>query len=59
MMRIVIDTNVVASAIVFGGKPAELMQLVLMQSVSAVATQEIMAEYRLIIDSLLKNMPVA
>lgn len=58
-MRIVIDTNVVASAIVFGGKPAELMQLVLMQSVSAVATQEIMAEYRLIIDSLLKNMPVA
>ena len=54
-MRIVIDTNVVASAILFGGKPAELMQLVLMQSVSAVATQEIMAEYRLIIDSLLKK----
>ena len=58
-MRIVIDTNVLASAIVFGGNPAELMQLVLMQTISAVATQEIMAEYRLIIDSLLKNMPVA
>ena len=54
-MRIVIDTNVLASAIVFGGKPAELMQLVLMQTISAVATQEIMAEYRLIIDSLLKK----
>ena len=54
-MRIVIDTNVLASAIVFGGKPAELMQLVLMQTISAVATQEIIAEYQSTIDSLFQK----
>jgi len=35
----VIDPNVVASAIFFGGKPAELLKLVLLRrSISAVAT---------------------
>ena len=29
MMRIVVDTNVLASAIFFGGKPGELLRLIL------------------------------
>lgn len=53
-MRIVIDTNVVASAIFFGGKPAELMKLVLLRrAISAVATLEILEEYQATIDYLL------
>jgi len=54
-MRIVIDTNVLASALFFGGKPAELLRLVLMQTISAVATEEIMSEYRSTIEYLLKK----
>ena len=53
-MRIVIDTTVVASAIFFGGKPAELLKLVLLRrSISAVATLEILEEYQATIDYLL------
>ena len=54
-MRIVIDTNVLASALFFGGKPAKLLRLVLMQTISAVATEEIMAEYRSTIEYLLQK----
>ena len=53
-MPIVIDTNVVASAIFFGGKPAELLKLVLLRrAISAVATLEILEEYQATIDYLL------
>jgi len=52
-MRIVIDTNIVASAIFFGGRPAELIRLILSHDVSAVATQEIVDEYQATIDYLL------
>ena len=45
-MRIVIDTNVVVSGIFFGGKPAELLKLVLNHELSTVATQEILDEYQ-------------
>lgn len=54
-MRIVIDTNVLVSAIFFGGKPAELIRMVLARSVSAVASQEILNEYQETIDYLLKK----
>ena len=54
-MKIVIDTNVVASAIFFGGKPAELIKMVLNHTLSAVATQEILEEYQDTIDYLLKK----
>jgi len=55
-MRIVIDTNVVASAIFFGGKPAELLKLVLQHhSILAVATHEILEEYQATIDYLLNK----
>lgn len=32
-MRIVVDTNVLASAVFFGGKPGELLRLILARSV--------------------------
>ena len=40
-MRIVIDTNVVASAIFSGGRPAALLRMVITRTLSAVATDEI------------------
>ncbi len=54
-MRIVIDTNVVASAIFFGGRPEELIELVLCHRVEAVATDRILAEYQATIDDLQKR----
>ena len=54
-MRIVIDTNVVASAVFFGGRPGELLELVLHHRVEAVATDRILAEYQATIDYLLKR----
>lgn len=44
-MRIVIDTNVVASAIFFGGKPRELLELLMRRQVDAYASPEIISEY--------------
>ena len=55
MMRIVVDTNVLASAVFFGGKPGELLRLILARYVSAVATQEILDEYQDTIDYLLEK----
>lgn len=55
MMRIVVDTNVVASAVLFGGKPGALIRFILKHAVSAVATQEIIAEYQSTIDSLFQK----
>ncbi len=54
-MRIVIDTNVVASAIFFGGRPAELIRLVLSRSIDAIATEEILEEYHETIDYLFEK----
>ena len=52
-MRIVIDTNVVASAIFFGGRPAELLRMVIRHEHLAVATDEIVDEYQATISYLL------
>ena len=52
-MRIVIDTNVVVSAIFFGGRPAELLRMVLRHEISAVATDEIVDEYQATVNCLL------
>jgi len=51
-MRIVIDTNVVASAVFFGGRPEELLRKVLAHEVIAVATEEIVTEYQKTLDYL-------
>ena len=52
-MRIVIDTNVLASAVFFGGRPAELLRMVVMHEISAVATDEIVDEYQATVNYLL------
>ena len=51
-MRIVIDTNVVASAIFFGGKPRHLIERVMDGYVHVFATKEIIDEYRDTVDYL-------
>ncbi len=45
-MRIVIDTNVVVSALFFGGKPREILDKVIAGILEAYATEEILDEYR-------------
>ena len=37
-MRIVVDTNVIASAVYFGGKPYDLLKLIMEEKVSAIAS---------------------
>lgn len=54
-MRIVIDTNVVASAIFFGGRPAALLRMVITRTLSAVATDEIVDEYQETVNHLMKK----
>ena len=43
-MRIVIDTNVIASAIFFGGKPYLLLRHIMEGRVNVVASKEIVDE---------------
>ena len=45
-MKIVIDTNVVASAVFFGGRPRELLEKLLLGEVTAFVSREIVEEYR-------------
>lgn len=45
-MRIVIDTNVIASAIFFGGLPRELIEHLVKRELSAFASPEIINEYQ-------------
>jgi len=52
-LRIVIDTNVIVSAVFFGGRPSELLDLLLHRRLVAVATDKIIAEYLATIEHLL------
>ena len=45
-MRIVIDTNVVASAMFFGGHPRQLLEFLVERKLEAFASCEIIAEYQ-------------
>ena len=45
-MKIVIDTNVVASAMFFGGRPRELLELLVSHRIDAYASSEIITEYQ-------------
>ena len=54
-MRIVIDTNVLVSAVFFGGRPGEVLDLVLRRRLEAVATARIIAEYQATIECLLER----
>lgn len=44
-MRIVVDTNVITSAIYFGGKLFELLKLIMEERVYAIASKDIVDEY--------------
>lgn len=44
-MRIVIDTNIVISAVFFGGNPRKILNSVLRKNAAAYATKEIVDEY--------------
>lgn len=48
-MRIVVDTNVITSAIFFGGKPYQLLRYIMEGQVGGVASKEIVDEYEEII----------
>lgn len=54
-MKIVIDTNVVISAIFFGGNPRKVVEAVLDEKLTACANQEIIDEYLEIIEEMIKR----
>ena len=56
-MRIVIDTNVVASGIIFGGKPKQLLRLAVKNDVALCVSSQILAEYDEIISRLSEKYP--
>ncbi|MBQ9685428.1 MAG: putative toxin-antitoxin system toxin component, PIN family [Oscillospiraceae bacterium] len=56
-MKIVIDTNVVASAIFFGGRPRQLLEELFRKHIDAVASPEILIEYPETFDELRKRYP--
>lgn len=45
-MKIVIDTNIIASAIFFGGKPGELVRLLMQDKLEVYVSPEIIEEYQ-------------
>lgn len=56
-MRIVVDTNVIASAIFFGGKPYLLLHYIMEGRVDVVASKEIVDEYEEIVLRLKQKYP--
>ena len=56
-MRIVIDTNAVASAVFFGGRPRELLELMMRRELDAYISKEILNEYRETVEYLRKKYP--
>ena len=56
-MRIVIDTNVIASAVFFGGRPYQLLRYIMENYVEVVASKEIVDEYEEIILRLQQKYP--
>lgn len=56
-MRIVIDTNVLASAIFFGGKPYLLLRYIMDGQVDVVASKELVDEYEEIVLRLKQKYP--
>ena len=56
-MKIVIDTNLVASAIYFGGKPEKLIDLLINQRFDAYTNGAIIEEYGATVEKLKKDYP--
>ena len=56
-MKITIDTNVIASAIFFGGRPRQLLEELFAKNIEAVASPDILIEYRETFDELRSRYP--
>lgn len=56
-MRIVIDTNVIASGIFFGGKPKKLLEMVVARRLEVFASEEILLEYQETVEELCSRYP--
>lgn len=56
-MKIVVDTNVVASAVFFGGRPRELLEKLLLGELTAFVSREIVEEYRETLQRLQDKYP--
>ena len=56
-MKIVIDTNVVASAIFFGGRPRELIEKLMLHDLTAYVSQKIVTEYQDTVQRLKEKYP--
>ena len=56
-MKIVIDTNVIASAIFFGGRPRELIEKLMLHELTAYVSQEIVEEYQDTVQRLKDKYP--
>lgn len=56
-LRIVLDTNVIASAIFFGGKPRQLIDLLMEKQFDSFVTSEIVEEYHETIEFLCNKYP--
>ena len=56
-MKIVIDTNVVASAIFFGGRPRQLLEELFLKNIEAFASPEILMEYKETFEELRSRYP--
>ena len=57
-MRIVVDTNVIASAVFFGGNPYQLLRHIMEDRVDVVASKEIVDEYEEIVLRLKQKYPL-
>ena len=56
-MKIVIDTNVVVSALFFGGKPQKLLNLVTDENIVAAISTEISDEYNRVVQEMADRYP--
>ena len=57
MRIVVVDTNVIASAIFFGGKPYQLLRYIMEDRVDVVASKAIVDEYEEIVLRLKQKYP--
>ncbi|GHT59723.1 PIN domain-containing protein [Spirochaetia bacterium] len=58
-MRIVIDTNILISAIFFDGLPEKLIDLVLSDTVVAIISEDILREYEVTVQDMIQKLHAA
>lgn len=54
-MRLVLDTNVIVSALFFGGKPKELISTIFNKNYELYATEDIIQEYKNVVKILVEK----